>query len=63
MLVSVCCLKIDELEFRNIFAASKVVMLCSVVLFLLCLLNRIAGSIQLTESLLLVSPALPNGAD
>jgi len=33
MLVTVCCLKIDELELRNIFAANKVIMLCSVALF------------------------------
>jgi hypothetical protein len=49
MLVTVCCLKIDELQFGNIFGATKVVTLCSVVLFyLLCLLNHITESIQLT---------------
>jgi len=32
----VCCLKIDELEFLNLFSANKVATLCSVLLYYVC---------------------------
>ena len=53
---TMCCLKGDQLRSLNLSSANKVATLCSE--DLLCLLNCITETIQVTEGCILASPHL-----